>query len=208
MSIRSRLEDAHFLLANGRPDGALLSVCAAISATSRKRYPDRKAMSDREAFVTFLADEIPVVTGGGVVESITVRYPGANKAKYPDELMPLQDVLYEFVRCTLAHEGRIGQNVEFTETDDMMFSVTEDRLVLGGAIVRCLFRVPEFAPENFDEFPSIASMPPEVVAWMLFGQRRASHAQYIEKRQNRVQQASSRNAPEGPRATDGEPSSV
>ena len=144
-------------------------------------------MSDREAFVTFLGEEIPVVTAGGVVEKISVRYPGANKAKYPDELMPLQDVLYEFVRCTLAHEGRIGQNVEFTETDDMMFSITDDRLVLGGALVRSLLRVPEFAPENADEFPAIAAMPPEVIAWMLFGQRRASHVQYMQKRLLRQQ---------------------
>jgi hypothetical protein len=187
MSIRKRLEDAQILLASGRPDGALLSACAAISATSRRRYPDRKAMSDREAFVTFLGEEIPVVTAGGIVEKITVRYPGANKTKYPDEMMPLQDVLYEFVRCTLAHEGRIGRNVEFTETDDMMFSITDDRLVLGGAMVRCLLTVPQFAPENADEFPSIAAMPPEVVAWMLFGQRRASHVQYMEKRLLRQQ---------------------
>lgn len=185
MSIRRRLEDAHFLLANGRADGALLSACAALSATSRKRYPDRKAMKDREAFTKFLGEEIRVVTAGAVVNFV-VKCPGADTARYPGEMMPLQDVLYEFVRCTLAHEGRIGANVEFAATDEISVELKEDRLILGGNMLRRLLIVAEYAPENAEEFPQVAEMPPEVVGWMLFGQRRSSHGEYLKQRQSRL----------------------
>lgn len=185
MSIRRRLEDAYLLLANGRADGALLSACAAISATSRKRYPDRKAMRDGEAFTKFLGEEMRVVTAGAFV-NFNVVCPGADKAKYNDGMMPLQDVLYEFVRCTLAHEGRIGENVEFADTDRISVEVKDDRLILGGEVLRRLLIVAEYAPENAAEFPQIAEMPPEVVGWLLFGQRRDSHVEYIQIRQNRV----------------------
>lgn len=185
MSIRRRLEDAYLLLANGRADGALLSACAAISATSRKRYPDRKAMRDGEAFTKFLGEEMRVVTAGAVV-NVNVLCPGADITKYPGGMMPLQDLLYEFVRCTLAHEGRIGENVEFIETDQISVEVNGNRLILGGEVLRRLLIVAEYAPENSEEFPQIAEMPPEVFGWLLFGQRRDSHAEYIQTRQDRL----------------------
>lgn len=185
MSIRRRLEDAHFLLANGRADGALLSACTAISATSRKRYPDRKAIGDREAFTKFLGEEMRVVTAGGVV-NVFVRCPGADTKKYADEMMPLQDVLYEFVRCMLAHEGRIGENVEFVDTDAISVEVKDERLILGGELLRRLLIVPEYAPENAAEFQQVAEMPQEVVGWLLFGKRRAGHTDYLNERQKRL----------------------
>lgn len=185
MSIRRRLEDAHFLLANGRLDGALLSACAGISATSRRRYPDRKAMNDREAFTTFLGEEMRVVTAGAVI-NFFVRCPGADTKKYADEMMPLQDVLYEFVRCMLAHEGRIGKNVEFADTDKISIEIKDDRIILGGELLRRLLIVPEYAPENATEFPQNAEMPQEVVGWVLFGKRRDKHAEYLTERQQRL----------------------
>lgn len=185
MSIRRRLEDAHFLLANGRADGSLLSACTAISATSRKRYPDRKAMGDREAFTKFLGEEMRVVTAGAVI-NFNVVCPGADTNKYAGGMMPLQDVLYEFVRCMLAHEGRIGENVEFADTDAISVEVKDERLILGGEVLRRLLIVPEYAPENAAEFPQVAEMPQEVVGWHLFGRRRDGHAAYLTERQQRL----------------------
>lgn len=185
MSIRRRLEDAHLLLSNGRVDGALLSVCAAISATSRKRYPDHSTMRDREAFTRFLGEETRVVTAGAVT-NLNIVCPGADPAKHPGGMMPLQDVLYQFVRCTLAHEGRIGENVEFSEGEDLLVSVERDRLILGSLVLRRLFVVPEYAPENAAEFPEVAAMPREVAGWHLFGTRRDAHADYLNARQRRL----------------------
>lgn len=142
-------------------------------------------MNDREAFTWFLGEEIRVVTAGAVINS-NVACPGADTNKYANGMMPLQDVLYEFVRCTLAHEGRIGTNVAFAETGAMSVEVTDDRLILGGEVLRRLLMVPEFAPQNSAEFPQVADMPQEVVGWHLFGSRRDSHADYLTKRQKRI----------------------
>src|SRR5437868_2893436 len=54
MSIRARVEDALLLWDNGRKEGAFLNVLIATAATSRRRFPDRKHVSDRDAFVQFL----------------------------------------------------------------------------------------------------------------------------------------------------------
>jgi hypothetical protein len=194
MSVRRRLEDAHFLLAHGRADGALLSACAAISATSRKRYPKTTGMGDGAAFTKFLGEEIRVVTAGGVV-NLFVRCPGADVKRYPDETMPLQDALYTFVRCQLAHEAEIAGNVEFLAGDAISVEVTADRLVLGGGLLPRLLIVPEYAPENADEFPLVAEMPPDVVGWMLFGKRRDNHSEYLEERQRRLTARSSSGPP-------------
>jgi hypothetical protein len=142
-------------------------------------------MKDREAFTKFLAEEIRVVTAGCMVNYF-VKCPGADVTKYANEMMPLQDVLYEFVRCTLAHEGRVGANVEFADTDKISVEVKDDRLILGGELLRRLLIVAEYAPENAAEFPQIAEMPPEIVGWMLFGQRRNGHADYLVQRQSRL----------------------
>lgn len=142
-------------------------------------------MKDREAFTRFLGEEVRVVTAGGVVNFL-VRCPGADTTKYPDAMMPLQDVLYEFVRCTLAHEGRIGENVEFADTDHISVEMKDDRLVLGGGMLHRLLIVAEYAPENAAEFPEVAQMPPEVVGSMLFGERRHAHAEYLARRQRRL----------------------
>lgn len=100
--------------------------------------------------------------------------------------MPLQDVLYEFVRCTLAHEGRIGKNVEFDGNEGITMEIRDDMLILSGELIRRLLVVPEFAPENVGEFPQNADMPMEVVGWSLFGARRDNHADYLTERQKRL----------------------
>jgi len=185
MSVRQRLEDAHFLLAHGRADGALLSACAAISATSRKRYPKTAGMNDREAFTKFVGEEIPVLTEGAVI-NYNVRCPGADVTKYPGELMPLQDVLYKYVRCQLAHEAKIGENVEFLAGNAISVEIKADRIVLGGGMLQRVLIVPEYAPENIDEFPLVAEMPADVVGWMLFRNRRNNHSQYLADREARI----------------------
>lgn len=186
MSIRRRLEDAEFLLADGRVEGALLSICAAISATSRKRYPDREMINDRQAFTMFLGEEIRVASAGAFV-NLSVGCPRNSGDQSGKETMPLQDVLYKFVRCMLAHEGRVGANVEFASTDQLSFEMRSDRMILGGQLLRGLLRVVEYAPENASEFPEVAEIPQDVIGWLLFGKRRQSQEEYLKRRQLRLE---------------------
>jgi hypothetical protein len=142
-------------------------------------------MTDRDAFVTFLGEEVRVLTAGAAV-NFFVKCPGADQSRYTDQMMPLQDVLYKFVRCALSHEGRIGQNVDFVESDRLSVEIKEDRLILGGGFLSRLITIAEYAPENAGEFPLIADMPQDVVGWSLFGQRREAHAEYLRVRQERL----------------------
>lgn len=187
MGIRARLDDASFLYQSGRRDGALLSVLVALAATSRRRYP-REQYNDRDAFVRFVVEEMPVITAGGV-KNYNVRVPGVEPAEFPDGLMPLGECLYRFVRCNLAHEATLPSNVEFIATDPGSISVeiTDAKIRLSDSFMDRLSQAVIYAPENADAFPEVAEIPPEVVAWNLFGKRRDSHADYMSRRMDLVQ---------------------
>ncbi|HUW19731.1 MAG TPA: hypothetical protein VMW16_10565 [Sedimentisphaerales bacterium] len=103
IAVQARVEDAGVLADNGRYEGAMLMLLTAVAATSRKRYPrgtpskknPRKPMSDREAFTTFLRDEIWRLVREH--EDFVV---------YHGEKKPIEEFLYEYLRCELVHEGR------------------------------------------------------------------------------------------------------
>lgn len=97
MSISSRIDDALFLWDNGRLEGAFLSALAAVAATSRRQFPDRKLVKDGEAFELFLAGTSSI--------RITVEYRG--------EFHSVEHVLYKWFRCELVHEGGIPVDIQF-----------------------------------------------------------------------------------------------
>ncbi len=110
MSIRTRLEDARLLAEHLHWEGALLSVLVAIAATARRRFPlstpsrahPRKTMGDAEAFKTFAAEALSRVIVG---PEPTVTFQGA--------VRPLSEVLYTWMRCTLAHEAELPPDLRF-----------------------------------------------------------------------------------------------
>ena len=111
MTIRARLEDAHFLHQHGRYEGALLSVLVAAAASSRRRFPKgaapsrtnpAKDMGDREAFETFIAEQLPVVSDRGVF-----------RVWFQGQLRPIGEVFYKWLRCTLAHEAELPPEIQF-----------------------------------------------------------------------------------------------
>jgi len=213
MSIRERLDDARILFAQGRRDGALLSVLIAVAATSRRRYP-RTTMRDDEAFIRFLLDEHPAVVkisdwvptceddyircihpdkvldeGGNRVGGWWFKVPGSGERGWPDEMMPLATCLYKFVRNSLAHEGILPSNVEFVDSEagQLTFQVLEDRLRISNSLMDGLGAAVTYAPENFDLFPDIAETPPDVIAWMMFRSQRDNRKTYLEQRAVRIQ---------------------
>lgn len=107
MSLETRVADARFLWANGRREGALLNAVIAVAATARRRFPDRKAVGDREAFERFLE----------AVQSVrmSVEYRGACE--------PIEHILYKWLRCELVHEGGLPVDIEFVQGDPDVLSV-------------------------------------------------------------------------------------
>jgi len=97
MSIRARIEDALLLWDAGRLEGAFLIALVAVAATSRRRFSDRKAVGDREAFVRFVESACTV--------RISVEYRG--------ECLPVEQIFYKWFRCQLVHEGGLPPDIEF-----------------------------------------------------------------------------------------------
>lgn len=97
MSIRERVDDALMLWERGRKEGAFLNVLVAVAATSRRRFPDRNAIGDREAFVRFLE----------AAHSVRLR------VEYRGECLPVEQIFYKWVRCQLIHEGELPVDIEF-----------------------------------------------------------------------------------------------
>lgn len=98
-----RVDDAMFLWDSGRLEGAFLSALVAVAATSRRTFPDRKAISDKRAFETFLGRRRLFQKIQGV--------------EYRGELHSIQHVFYKWLRCELVHEGGVPIDIEFTPDD-------------------------------------------------------------------------------------------
>jgi len=143
MSVRTRIEDAKFLYKNGRKDGALLSILVALAATSRKRYP-KAVKKDRDAFTIFLGEELTKRIGLG---KFTV--------KFRNKMILLQDLFYEFVRCELAHEAQIPEDIKFTKGDMLHVKVDEKEISLSEKFIDILFDIVIKAEENKEEFKDI-----------------------------------------------------
>lgn len=143
MSVIDRLDDAQVLYESGRPTGALLSLLVATAATSRKRYP--RPTGDREAFTRFVNDELVAITGSCCnirFENLSIEYRG--------EMRPFQDLLYQFVRCELAHEGTIPADVVFVRDEGLLLK-GGDTLVLNEVLLQGLANAILSAPENTGE---------------------------------------------------------
>ena len=97
MSIRARAEDSLLLWNSGRLEGDFLNALVAVAATARRRFPDRKLINDRDAFVQFLESAHTF--------RISVEYRG--------ECLPIEQIFYKWFRCHLVHEGGLPVDIEF-----------------------------------------------------------------------------------------------
>jgi len=138
MSVKDRLEDARLLYAHGRQEGALLSVLVAVAGTSRKRYPKETIGGDREAFTKFVGEEMKTITGG--VKNFHIQFRG--------DLILLQDLLYRFVRCKLAHEAELPEDIIFEPGDNLRVEVTDTEVFFSDRLIDGLARAVKQAPEN------------------------------------------------------------
>jgi hypothetical protein len=121
LGIRRRIEDARVLWQAGRKEGAFGQILIAVAATARKRYPPppkgAKPVPDHQrprpgehardgnAFRTFILDEMEKITGG---PKYNVAFP------FQGQVTPLEDILYEHLRCVLIHEGGMPDNITFS----------------------------------------------------------------------------------------------
>ena len=145
MTVRQRLEDARTLANAGRQEGAFIQILIAATATARKRF-DRKLWDDGESFKNFIYDEMGVITGG---PKYKVELPFLGKHT------PLEDILYQHLRCQLIHEGEMPETIVFTRPKSEN-GTNDDFLHLGSPLgipegwIERLATAVWLAPENDD----------------------------------------------------------
>jgi len=149
MSVRKRLEDAKLLWENGRKEGAWILVLIAAAATSRLRFPNAK--SDNEAFRAFIREVTPTIVDpskpaipGGI--HVVVNADGRNP-------MPLDQVVYKHLRCSLLHEAEVDSNVRLSQSRMVDGKLVADfcggsPLVIPDFWVMNLAKAVQDAPEN------------------------------------------------------------
>jgi len=148
MSIKSRIEDADSLFQLGRKEGALLLVLIAVAATSRKRYPNRKKISDNKAFKKFVSEEMSRYAPGWK-ENTKVQIEFQGKPLW----MP--EVLYEYVRNELTHKAELPEFISFKDEQGFSFNVSvlnNKELTMSDTIFHYLKKIVIDAPENADLF--------------------------------------------------------
>jgi hypothetical protein len=146
VGVQARIEDAGILADNGRYEGALLMLLVAVAATSRKRYPKGtssktaagKKMDDREAFTTFLRDEM-----------WRLVKEHDDQVVFRSATLPIEEFLYRSLRCELVHEGGIPIDLQPVTNEAVLSIVDADgsgisvsRLLLG-RLNDVVWRVPE-----------------------------------------------------------------
>ena len=105
MSIKTRVDDAEHLWAEGRKEGAWVQALIAAAATARKRYP--RPMSDNKAFKSFICDVASVIMTG------STDGPGPIYIEFYSDKRgdgrKLEDIFYTELRCNLLHEGELKE---------------------------------------------------------------------------------------------------
>lgn len=143
MSIKDRLNDAQALRSQSRFDGALLMDLVAFAATARKRYP--LPCKDKKAFIRFFNDERATIDGGP-----HQKPPLPPPGPIPDDLA---DILYQYLRCNLIHEGKVGDKIEWDD-QGLGFNIYDGKAFINvaPALLSRLERAIRCAPENAAEF--------------------------------------------------------
>jgi len=155
MSIKTRIEDAEYLWAQDRKEGAWVMALIAAAATARRRYP--RPMPDSEAFKRFICDIAGVIMSGDVNAAGPqyFRFYTDDRADH----RKLEDVFYEELRCNLVHEAElkeVGFSESKVEGDQLVGTLsvpTSGAAEIPDFFVLHLIAAIKAAPENGDLWP-------------------------------------------------------
>ncbi|MCO6438561.1 MAG: hypothetical protein J5J06_15830 [Phycisphaerae bacterium] len=109
--------------------------------SSDKENRLKKPRGDRVAFTQFVHDEMRLIGGP---ENFNLKFRG--------EMWPLQELLYTFIRCELAHEAGIPRDIVFEPGDQFSICVTDEQLTLPEILVDRIASAVRLAPENASDF--------------------------------------------------------
>ncbi|MBI6162462.1 hypothetical protein JEQ05_12575 [Serratia liquefaciens] len=149
MSVESLVSDVNFLKENGRYEGALSLVLAAIDASSVKMFPKgemsiknpRDVMRPGERFKLCFGYGVRRILSGYEPESID-EWRSKFYINYKGKEVILEDILYSDYRCALIHEGELpdhvgfvdisstGYHCDYIDVNGFKFSIQNETLIL------------------------------------------------------------------------------
>jgi hypothetical protein len=155
VSIKTRIEDAEHLWAEGRKEGAWVQALIAAAATARRRYP--RPMTDNQSFKSFICDIAGVIMSGRMdaPSPAYIRFYTENRAEH----RTLEEIFYAELRCNLVHEAELKE-VQFSESHvengnlvASLFVPTKGAAEIPDFWVLHLIAAVRAAPENCDHWP-------------------------------------------------------
>ena len=127
MAVRDRIKEAIDKLSKGDYENALIQVCIAVDATAKKEYPGKKTshrckkfLRKNQAFITKV--------GLGLLEIHGDIFFGPSDSVDKKRDKSLEEVLYKLVRCSLLHEGKLAEEVEFTTKN--IFGISREGVII------------------------------------------------------------------------------
>lgn len=113
---QKRIQAARKLWDDGDKEDAAALIFIAAAGISRIRHPKELGGSDRQAFTSFISDQVATITGGACRKPLrfpsTCKLPGVKVT----ENVPLEDIFYGCWRCVMLHEARWPDEAYLTGT--------------------------------------------------------------------------------------------
>lgn len=110
MAVSDRVQEALVKIKKHDIDNALIQLSIAIDATAKKMYPHRKNaqrikgfLQAKRSFIWWcLLNGIPNANGEFCLSFANKGY------------VPIEDIMYKYIRCSVLHEGKIPDNITFS----------------------------------------------------------------------------------------------
>lgn len=133
-------------------NGVLANYCAEQARTAAGRF-DRAVKARGMTLGTFLESVIAERLSGSEttdLQEIEKILGSGVYVHFRDQTITLDDLLYRFVRCELAHEATLPDDVVFLPRTEgrMRIQVTDNQVILDDAWIEALAGAVESAPEN------------------------------------------------------------
>lgn len=131
--IGKRIDECLGKLNEGDGENAFIQLSLAIEGTSKLAYPELRGSAQRNK--QFIKDSMPFVfwslTNGTPSASKSFSFMTDNDGTKKE--VPLEDVMYNLLRCSLVHEATMPDTVEFT-TESYIANI-DGKIILPLAII-------------------------------------------------------------------------
>jgi len=152
MAVGDRVREAIDKLNQGDPVNALIQVCIAIDATSKKEFTGKLGKKQSHRYKAFLKKHQAFITrvSTGKLEIagpilFTISGPGR-----PIKCRTLEEILYNLIRCALVHEGSLPNQVQITN-ENVMGVTSDGKVLISINLIRALIMAVACSDVNRDQ---------------------------------------------------------